>query len=164
MKQTNIDINKMASFITSILLFAVIALFQQNAAAKDRVVLNDTGTITDRHNVQLEWDNIVPGKGASHQGEIKFKVNLRVDTSKINNQDGKILLKLKNIFPFEVNWKVTGGAQIKDSNAIDNEILVFGGKSIGNEFIDTFVISMKMDGRSLVSSQQLVFLVEWEPK
>lgn len=140
------------------------AAFSQNASAKDRIVLNDSGTITDRHNIQLEWDNIVPGKGASHQGEIKFKVNLRVDTAKIHNQDGKMVLKLKNIFPFEVNWKVTGGVVIKDSKAIDNEILIMNGKSIGSELIDTFVISMKMDGRSLVSSQQLVFLVEWEPR
>lgn len=138
------------------------SLLSFSALAKDRVGLSDAGTVTDKLTIPLEWQKIVPGKDANNMGSLSFKVFLRVDTSQIKGQDGRLILRLRNVLPFDLKWNVTGGALVGQSESNMGEVVLWQGKIVDNEFKDIYTTNMTMDGRYLNVAQQLQFVIEWE--
>ena len=146
-----------------VLLMFVMTL-QMSVHAADRITLSDVGTTTDKISTQLEWQKIVPGKNINNQGDASFKVFLVVDTSPVKGKEGKLILKLRSVLPFELKWNVTGGAFNSRIEAKQNELVLWQGIMLESSFKDSYTTNMTMDGRYLNTVQQLNFVIEWESK
>lgn len=147
-----------------VLLLAVMALSMPTVHAAERIALSDAGTTTDKLSAQLEWQKIVPGKDTNNQGNVNFKVFLVVNTTPIIGQEGKLILRLRSVLPFEIKWNVTGGAFNGQLHAKNGELVLWQGKMLESSFKDAFNTNMTMDGRYLDVAQQLNFVIEWEGK
>ena len=129
------------------------------AAATTRV--DDTGTVVTQSVVPMRWRQLVPGRGADNSVEASVRVALRLNLSRWLNQPVRLYMALAPAAgePIFVTWR-TQGRLLPGAVRSGGRTLIFDGVASTASLEETIELTLRTDGRALVSSQALQFYFE----
>jgi len=141
------------------LLAATLLATQEAAAVTTRV--DDSGTLVSQGVIPMRWRQLVPGRGADNSVEATVRVALRLNTSRWLNQPVKLYMALAPAAgePVYASWR-TQGRLLPGMLRTGGRTLIFEGIANAASLEETIELTLKTDGRALVSSQALQFYFE----
>jgi len=150
----------LARFILASCLLAASLLTATSAAAITTRV-DDSGTVVTQGVVPMRWKQLVPGRGADNSVEASVRVALRLNMSRWLNQPVKLYMALAPApgEPVYVAWR-TQGRLLPGTLRTGGRTLIFEGVANAASLEETIELTLKTDGRALVSSQALQFYFE----
>lgn len=131
---------------------------ERAAAGTTRV--DDSGTVVSQGVVPMRWRQLVPGRGADNSVEASVRVALRLNLSRWPNQPIKLYMGLAPMAgePVHATWR-TQGRLLPGSVRSGARALVFEGAGVAS-LEETIELTLKTDGRALVSPHSLQFYFE----
>jgi hypothetical protein len=144
--------------LANFLLAAGLCAGEHAVAATARV--DDSGTVVSQGIVPMRWRQLVPGRGADHSVEAGVRVALRLNLSRWLNQPVKLYMGLAPAAgePIHVTWR-TQGRLLPGSVRSGARTLIFEGAGVAS-LEETLELTLRTDGRALVSPQSLQFYFE----
>ena len=128
-------------------------------AATTRV--DDSGTVLSQGVVPMRWKQLVPGRGADHSVEASVRVALRLNLARWLNQPVRLYMALAPTVgePVHAAWR-TQGRLLPGALRSGGRVLVFEGVVNAASLEETLDLTLRTDGRALVSPQALQFYFE----
>jgi hypothetical protein len=150
----------LARFILASCLLAASLLVATGATAATTRV-DDSGTVVSQGVVPMRWKQLVPGRGADNSVEASIRVALRLNMSRWLNQPVRLYMALAPAVgePVYVTWR-TQGRLLPGTLRTGGRTLIFEGIANAASLEETVELTLKTDGRALVSSQALQFYFE----
>lgn len=141
------------------LLAASLCVAQRADAGTARV--DDSGTTVSQGVLPMRWRQLVPGRGADNSVEASVRVALRLNLSRWLNQPVKLYMGLAPAAgePVHAAWG-TQGRLLPGTVRSGARTLVFEGIASGASLEETIALTLRTDGRALVSPQALQFYFE----
>jgi hypothetical protein len=138
---------------------AVSASSTAHAATTTRV--DDTGSVVSEGVVPMRWRQLVPGRGADNTVEATVRVALRLNLARWVNQPVRLYMALAPDAgeALQVSWR-TQGRLLPGSLRTGGRALVFEGVAPAPMLEETVELTLRTDGRALVSPQALQFYFE----
>jgi hypothetical protein len=145
--------------LAACLLVASLCIAQSAAAGTARV--DDSGTVVSQGVLPMRWRQLVPGRGADHSVEAGVRVALRLNLSRWLNQPIKLYMGLAPAAgePVHAAWR-TQGRLLPGTVRTGARTLVFEGVAGPALLEETLELTLRTDGRALVSPQSLQFYFE----
>lgn len=145
--------------LTRCLLAASLCAADFAAAGTARV--DDSGTVVSQGVLPMRWRQLVPGRGADNSVEAGVRVALRLNLSRWLNQPVKLYMGLAPVAgePVHAAWR-TQGRLLPGSVRSGARTLVFEGLAGTASLEETIELTLRTDGRALVSPQSLQFYFE----
>lgn len=145
--------------LAACLLAASLCAHECAAAGTTRV--DDSGTVVSQGVVPMRWRQLVPGRGADNSVEASVRVALRLNLSRWLNQPVKLYMGLAPAAgePVHAAWR-TQGRLLPGSVRSGARALVFEGIAGTASLEETLELTLRTDGRALVSPQSLQFYFE----
>ena len=137
------------------------SLCAQGWAAAGTARVDDSGTVVSQGVVPMRWRQLVPGRGADNSVEASVRVALRLNLSRWLNQPVKLYMGLAPAAgePVHATWR-TQGRLLPGSVQSGARTLVFEGIAGVASLEETMELTLRTDGRALVSAQSLQFYFE----
>jgi len=147
-------------FVLAPCLLATSLLAAKGAVAATTRV-DDSGTVVSQGVVPMRWKQLVPGRGADNSVEASVRVALRLNMSRWLNQPVRLYMALAPApgEPVYVAWR-TQGRLLPGTLRTGGRTLVFEGIANTASLEETVELTLRTDGRALVSSQALQFYFE----
>ncbi|MGH6640122.1 MAG: hypothetical protein ACREBY_16185 [Polaromonas sp.] len=141
------------------ILAAALAGAGSAGAATFRV--DDSGTVLSQGVVPMRWKQLVPGRGADHSVEAGVRVALRLNLARWLNQPVRLYMALAPAMgePVHAAWR-TQGRLLPGALRSGGRVLVFEGVVSTASLEETLELTLRTDGRALVSPQALQFYFE----
>jgi len=132
-----------------------------NCAAANTTRVDDSGTVISQGVLPMRWRQLVPGRGADHSVEGSVRVALRLNLSRWLNQPVKLYMGLAPVAgePIHAAWR-TQGRLLPGAVRSGGRALVFEGIPGAASLEETLDLTLRADGRALVSAQTLQFYFE----
>ena len=136
-------------------------LITQQCALAGTTRVDDSGTVVSQGVVSMRWRQLVPGRGADNSVEAGVRVALRLNLSRWLNQPVKLYMGLAPMAgePVHAAWR-TQGRLLPGSVRSGARTLVFDGNAGVASLEETIELTLRTDGRALVSPQSLQFYFE----
>ena len=137
------------------------SLLAAKGAAAVTTRVDDSGTVVSQGVVPMRWKQLVPGRGADNSVEGTLRVALRLNMSRWLNQPVKLYMALAPAAgePVYATWR-TQGRLLPGALRSGGRTLIFEGISNAASLEETIEVTLRTDGRALVSSQALQFYFE----
>jgi hypothetical protein len=135
-------------------------LITQQCALAGTTRVDDSGTVVSQGVVPMRWRQLVPGRGADNSVEAGVRVALRLNLSRWLNQPVKLYMGLAPVAgePVHAAWR-TQGRLLPGTVRSGARTLVFEGAGVAS-LEETLELTLRTDGRALVSPQSLQFYFE----
>jgi hypothetical protein len=145
--------------LAACLLATGLGVHERAAAGTTRV--DDSGTVVSQGVVPMRWRQLVPGRGADNSVEASVRVALRLNLSRWLNQPVKLYMGLAPAAgePVHAAWR-TQGRLLPGSVRSGARTLVFDGIAGVPSLEEAIELTLRTDGRALVSPQSLQFYFE----
>jgi hypothetical protein len=136
-------------------------LFITHAVGATTTRVDDSGTVVSQGVVSMRWKQLVPGRGADHSVEASLRVALRLNLARLQNQPLRLYMALAPAAgePIYTTWR-TQGRLLPGSLRSGGRALVFEGVVNSLVLEETLDLTLRTDGRALVSTQSLQFYFE----
>ena len=123
--------------------------------------VDDSGTVVSESVIPMQWAQLVPGRGADHTVHANVRVALRLNLARWLNQSVKLYMALTPTTGSNVaaTWRTQGRLLPGDLRA-GARTLVFNGVVQAATLEETIDLTLKTDGRTLMSPQTLQFYFE----
>ena len=123
--------------------------------------VDESGTIVSESVLPMQWAQLVPGRGADHNVHANVRVALRLNLARWLNQSVKLYMALTPSTGSNVaaTWRTQGRLLPGDLRA-GARTLVFNGVVQAATLEETIDLTLKTDGRTLMSPQTLQFYFE----
>lgn len=142
---------------------AAVALitWQSGHAMAATYPIDDRTSTPYESTTKLEWDSIIPRRGAAPTLTGKMAVQVRLDVHAWQRRMGRIYLKLQNLplGTVTATW-TTHGRLLQGSVRSGERALVYSGPIQSNAIEDNLALTIQTDGRSLTRMEQLNFSFE----
>ena len=150
--------SRLARIIAICLLAA--GLITQERALAGTTRVDDSGTVVSQGVVPMRWRQLVPGRGADNSVEAGVRVALRLNLSRWLNQPVKLYMGLAPAAgePVHATWR-TQGRLLPGTVRTGSRTLIFEGAGVAS-LEETLELTLRTDGRALVSPQTLQFYFE----
>jgi hypothetical protein len=142
-----------------ILLAAALSYGATAGAVTTRV--DDSGTIVSQSVVPMRWRQLVPGRGADNSVEASLRVALRLNLAPWLNKPVRLYMALAPASgePIYASWR-TQGRLLPGALRSGGRELIFQGVANAASLEETLDLTLRTDGRALVSTQALQFYFE----
>ena len=132
-----------------------------NAAQAVTTRVDDSGTIVSESVIPMRWAQLVPGRGADHTVHANLRVALRLNLARWMNQPVRLYMALAPSTGSSVSasWRTQGRLLPGDLRS-GARTLVFNDIVHAAMLEETIDLTLKPDGRTLVSPQALQFYFE----
>ena len=123
--------------------------------------VDDSGTIVSQSVVPMRWRQLVPGRGADNSVEASLRVALRLNLAPWLNKPIRLYMALAPAAgePIYASWR-TQGRLLPGALRSGGRELVFQGVPNAASLEETLELTLRTDGRALVSTQALQFYFE----
>jgi hypothetical protein len=123
--------------------------------------VDDSGTVVSQGVLPMRWRQLVPGRGADHSVEAGVRVALRLNLSRWLNQPIRLYMGLAPAAgePVHAAWR-TQGRLLPGTIRSGARTLIFEGSAGMALLEETLELTLRTDGRALVSPQTLQFYFE----
>ena len=137
------------------------ALVWTGSAGATTTRVDDSGTVLSQGVVPMRWKQLVPGRGADHSVEASVRVALRLNLARWLNQPVRLYMALAPTVgePVHAAWR-TQGRLLPGALRSGGRVLVFEGVVSAASLEETLDLTLRTDGRALVSPQALQFYFE----
>ena len=137
------------------------ALVGAGSAGATTTRVDDSGTVLSQGVVPMRWKQLVPGRGADHSVEASVRVALRLNLARWLNQPVRLYMALAPTVgePVHAAWR-TQGRLLPGALRSGGRVLVFEGVVSAASLEETLDLTLRTDGRALVSPQALQFYFE----
>lgn len=151
--------SRLARIIAICLLAA--GLITQERALAGTTRVDDSGTVVSQGVVPMRWRQLVPGRGADNSVEAGVRVALRLNLSRWLNQPIKLYMGLAPAAgePVHATWR-TQGRLLPGTVRTGSRTLIFESSAGVASLEETLELTLRTDGRALVSPQTLQFYFE----
>lgn len=141
-------------------LLAAALLWADNAHATTTRV-DDSGTMVSQSVLPMRWKQLVPGRGADHSVEASVRVALRLNLARWLNQPVRLYMALAPASgePIYAIW-LTQGRLLPGALRSGGRTLIFDGVANTASLEETLELTLRTDGRALISQQSLQFYFE----
>jgi hypothetical protein len=152
--------SRLARIVLAACLLAA-GLFTEECAAASTTRVDDSGTVVSQGVVPMRWRQLVPGRGADNSVEASVRVALRLNLSRWPNRPIKLYMGLAPSAgePIHAAWR-TQGRLLPGIVRTGTRALIFEGIASGASLEETLELTLRTDGRALVSPQALQFYFE----
>lgn len=137
------------------------ALTLTGSASATTTRVDDSGTVLSQGVVPMRWKQLVPGRGADHSVEASVRVALRLNLARWMNQPVRLYMALAPAMgePVYAAWR-TQGRLLPGTLRSGSRTLIFEGVANAALLEETLDLTLRTDGRALVSTQALQFYFE----
>ncbi len=137
------------------------ALTLAGSASATTTRVDDSGTVLSQGVLPMRWKQLVPGRGADHSVEASVRVALRLNLARWMNQPVRLYMALAPAMgePVYASWR-TQGRLLPGTLRSGARTLIFEGVANAALIEETLDLTLRTDGRALVSTQALQFYFE----
>jgi len=123
--------------------------------------VDDSGTVVSQGVLPMRWKQLVPGRGADNSVEASVRVALRLNLARWLNQPVRLYMALAPALgePVYATWR-TQGRLLPGTLRSGGRALIFEGVANAALLEETLDLTLRTDGRALVSTQALQFYFE----
>jgi hypothetical protein len=123
--------------------------------------VDDSGTVVSQGVLPMRWKQLVPGRGADHSVEASVRVALRLNLARWLNRPVRLYMALAPAIgePVYATWR-TQGRLLPGTLRSGGRTLIFEGVANAALLEETLDLTLRTDGRALVSTQSLQFYFE----
>jgi hypothetical protein len=151
-----------AAFMAAIVpTLAALALCAAQSAQALTTRVDDTGSTLSEGVVPMQWRQLVPGRAADNTVQGAVRVALKLNMGRWLNQPVRLYMGLAPVTgePVTAEWR-TQGRLLPGTLRSGGRTLIYDGVAASRNLEETLELTLRTDGRALVSTQSLQFYFE----